>query len=311
EIDPEEARKLAALGYVGTPRERGPGPLPNPRDEVGNLARIKAAFRLADERRLEEAIAALRSLLQENPKLLDAWSKLGEVLVASGRSDEAIEAYRSAIAQAERFSPDLALALGFAYLEQGETAAAASHARLALTTHPRETNELLARVALAEGRFDAAEEHVRSALERGDSQPATLLLLADVERSAGKLERALRTVQEAERRAAELGTGRQGRLQGADYLRGDLLARLDRPEEAAAAYRREIAAFPQHLQAYANLAVVLMIQGRSAEADELLEQMARENPHRGAFLLAAKTLEAFEDRQGAARWRQRAARQDD
>ena len=307
EIDPEEARKLAALGYVGTPRERGAGPLPNPRDEVKNLARIKAAFRFADERRLDEAVAALRSLLQENPKLLDAWSKLGEVLVESGRSEEAIEAYRSAIAHAERFSPDLALALGFAYLKQSETAPAAAHARLALATSPREANELLARVALEEGRFDAAEEHARSALERGDRQPATLLLLAEVERAAGKLERALGTVQEAERRAAALGVGR---LQGADYLRGDLLARLDRPEEAAAAYRREIAAFPQHLQAYANLAVILIIQGRSAEANELLEQMARSNPHRGAFLLAAKTLEAFEDRQGAARWRQRAARQD-
>jgi tetratricopeptide (TPR) repeat protein len=304
-IDPEEARKLAALGYVGTPRERGPGPLPNPRDEVKNLARIKAAFRLADERRLDEAVAALRSLLQENPKLQDAWSKLGEVLVESGRYDEAIEAYRSAIAHAERFSPDLALALGFAYLEKGDTAAAATHARLALTTHPREANELLARAALEEGRVDAAAEHVRSALRQGDRQPATLLLLADVERTAGKLDQALRTVQEAEQRAAELGVGR---LQGADYLRGDLLARLDRPEEAAAAYRREIAAFPRHLQAYANLAVILMIQGRSAEAHELLEQMARSNPHRGAFLLAAKTLEAFEDRQGAARWRQRAAR---
>jgi choline-sulfatase len=308
EIDPEEARKLAALGYVGTPRERGPGPLPNPRDEVKNLARIKTAFRFADERRLDEAIAASRSLLQENPKLLDVWSKLGEVLVESGRYDEAIEVYRSAITHTERFSPDLALALGFAYLKKGDTAAAATHARLALASNPREANELLARVALAEGRFDAAEEHVRSALERGDRQPATLLLLADVERTAGKLDAALRRVQEAERRAAELGVGR---LQGADYLRGDLLARLDRPEEAAAAYRREIAAFPQHLQAYANLAVILMIQGRSAEANELLEQMARENPHRGAFLLAAKTLEAFEDRQGAARWRQRAARQDD
>ena len=310
-IDPEEARKLAALGYVGTPRERGPGPLPNPRDEVKNLARIKAAFRFADERRLDEAVAALRSLLQENPKLQDAWSKLGEVLVESGRYDEAIEVYRSAIAHAERFSPDLALGLGFAYLKKGDTAAAATHARLALTTHPREANELLARVALEEGRFDAAEEHVRSALESGDRQPATLLLLADVERAeptAGKLEQALRTVQEAEQRAAELGIGGQGRLQGADYLRGDLLARLDRPEEAAAAYRREIAAFPRHLQAYANLAVILMIQGRSAEANELFEQMARSNPHRGAFLLAAKTLKAFEDRQGAARWRQRAAR---
>ena len=132
EIDPEDAKKLAALGYVGTPRERGAGPLPNPRDEVENLGRIKAAFRFADERRLDEAIAALRSLLQENPKLLDVWSKLGEVLVESGRYDEAIEAYRSAIARAERFSPDLALALGFAHLKRGEAAPAAAHARLAL-----------------------------------------------------------------------------------------------------------------------------------------------------------------------------------
>ena len=305
EIDPEDARKLAALGYVGTPRERGDGPLPNPRDEVKNLARIKEAFRFADERRLDEATAALRSLLQENPKLLDVGSKLGEVLVESGRYDEAIEVYRSAMTQAERFSPDLALALGFAHLKNGETAPAAAHARLALATSPREANELLARVALEEGRFDAAEEHVRSALQRGDRQPATLLLLADVERTAGRLDAALRTVEEAERRAEELGVGR---LQGADYLRGDLLARLDRPEEAVAAYRREIASFPQHLQAYANLAVILMIQGRSSEANELLEQMARNNPHRGAFLLAAKTLEAFDDREGAARWRQRAAR---
>ncbi len=305
EIDPEEARKLAALGYVGTPRERGSGPLPNPRDEVRNLARIKAAFRFADERRLDEAAAALRGLVQENPRLMDVWSKLGEVLVESGRYDEAIEAYRSAIAHSERFSPDLALGLGFAYLKNDDTAAAATHARLALTSHPREANELLARIALEEGRFDAAVEHAQSALRSGDSQPATLLLLADIERTAGRLDQALRTVQEAERRAEELGIRH---LQGADYLRGDVLARLDRPEEAAAAYRREIAAFPQHLQAYANLAVILMIQGRSAEADELLEQMARSNPHRGAFLLAAKTLEAFEDRQGAARWRQRAAR---
>jgi tetratricopeptide (TPR) repeat protein len=203
--------------------------------------------------------------------------------------------------------------LGFAYLKHGDigdigdTAAAATHARLALTAHPREANELLARVALEEGRFAAAEEHARSALQLGDSQPATLLLLADIERASGKLDQALRRVQEAEQRAADLGVGR---LQGADYLRGDLLARLDRPEEAAAAYRREIAAFPLHLQAYANLAVILMIQGRSAEANELLEQMARSNPHRGAYLLAAKTLDVFEDRQGAARWRQRAARQD-
>ena len=114
----------------------------------------------------------------------------------SGRYDEAIEVYKSAIAHAERFSPDLALALGFAYLKHGETAPAAAYARLALATSPREANELLARVALEERRFAAAEQHVEFALQRGDRQPATLLLLADVQRTAGMLDAALRTVQE-------------------------------------------------------------------------------------------------------------------
>ncbi|HYO76338.1 MAG TPA: tetratricopeptide repeat protein, partial [Thermoanaerobaculia bacterium] len=82
--------------------------MPNPRDEIGALAAIKAAFRLADERRHDEAIAALRTLLERNPRLADAWSKLGELLVATGRNEEAVVAYKSAIAQAERFSPDLA-----------------------------------------------------------------------------------------------------------------------------------------------------------------------------------------------------------
>src|SRR6266487_5629061 len=80
--DLEEAKKLAALGYVGTPRNRS-GPLPDPRDEIGHLPEIKAAFHLADLRRDDEAIPAFRALLERNPHLQDVWSKLGEVLVDS------------------------------------------------------------------------------------------------------------------------------------------------------------------------------------------------------------------------------------
>src|SRR5207237_9654684 len=93
---------------------------------------------------------------------------------------------------------------------------------------------------------------------------------------------------------------------GADYRRGRILALLDRPYDAIAAYRREIANSPAHLQSYSNLAVIYLIEGRRADADRTLEEMTRANPHRGAYLLAAKTLDAFEDRKGAARWRAKA-----
>ncbi len=287
-IDPEEAKKLAALGYVGTPRNRS-GPLPDPRDAIGQLTEIKAAFHLADGRD-DEAIPAFRALLARNPHLQDVWSKLGEVLVDSGRYDEAISTYKSAIAQSEAFSPDLALGLGFAYLKSGKPKEAIPYAEVAMTTNPREANELLARAYVEQRDFAKAEQHAKAAIDGGGRQPASILLLAEVQRAEGKFEAALHTIDVAESRAREMGVRH---LYAADYLRGDVLARFNRPEDAIAAFRREIANSPQHLQSYANLALVYFLEENPRAADEVLAEMVNKNPHRGARALAAKTRAAF------------------
>jgi arylsulfatase A-like enzyme/Flp pilus assembly protein TadD len=284
-IDPEDAKKLAALGYIGTPKNRT-GPLPNPRDEVRHLDEIKIAFHLADQRRYDEAVPVFRRMLQRNPHLSDVWSKLGEILVESGRYKEAIETYKTAIAQSERFSPDLALGLGFAYLKNEQPGETVQHAQLALSTNPREANELLARAYAELRRFPEAEQCARAAIEAGDRQPTSILLLAEVQRAEGNLNGALQTIDQAERRANDLEVPH---LYGIDYLRGDILARLDRPDEAILAFRREIERSPQHMQAYANLALVYFITGKAAEANAVLDELVRANPHRGAYELAAKT----------------------
>ena len=95
---------------------------------------------------------------------------------------------------------------------------------------------------------------------------------------------------EAEARADEMGVKH---LYGIDYLRGDVLARLNRPEDAIAAYRREIANSPEHLQSYANLAVIYFIEENPRAARDVLDEMMRNNPHQGSRVLAAKTLGAF------------------
>jgi len=303
-VDPEEAAKLAALGYVGSPQNRS-GPLPNPRDVIGSLDDIKRAFALADQRRDDEAVRAFRALLAKNPGLQDVWSKLGETLVESGRYDEAIEAYKSAITQSARFPPDLALGLGFAYLKAGKPQEAITHAALAVPMNPREAHELMARALLEQQRYADAEQQARMAIDVGDKQPTSILLLADVQRSEGKLEDALQTMSLAQRRANDLEVPH---LYGIDYLRGDVLARLDRADEAIAAYKSEIAASPEHLQSYANLALIYFIEGKKRQGNATLEEMVRRNPHRGAYALGAKTLEVVGEKGNAARWRKRAAR---
>ena len=248
-VDAEAAKKLAALGYVGTVRQRA-GPLPNPRQQIRLLPDLKRAFQLAAEHRNDEAIAAFRALLKTNPALTDVSTRLGEVLLESGRAEEAVAVYRAAIARSEHFSPDLTLALAVALSRAG---------------HHRE-----------------AATHGNAALAAGDREPREMLMVAEMQRAAGDYAAALRTLDRA------------GDVEGVDHARGDIYARTDRPDDAIAAYRREIGRHPAHLQSYANLAVIHMILGQPRQAQAVLEDMVRANPNEAAAALARKTRAAFE-----------------
>ena len=290
-IDPEDAAKLAALGYVGTARSPSEtGPLPNPRDMLPYLERIKAGFKLADEHRYGEAIEVMRGLVKENPRLFDAWDRLGQLYAEIGDYDRAIVAYREAMQRSQRFSPEMALSLGDTYLKAGQPAEAERYAQLAMKSVPANAHALLARTALARRDFPAAEREAAAAIGVHNPQPTALLLMADVKRAEGDLRGALAAAEAAARRARELGVEKLYRL---DFIRGDVLARMDRVPEAVAAYEREIANFPQDTQAYANLAIIYFITGRNADVDRLLAAMVKANPHPGARALAARTRQSL------------------
>jgi len=289
-IDPEDAKKLAALGYLGSVSTNANASLPNPKDMLPYLERIKSGFRLADERKYAEAVRTLRALLEENPGLFDVWDKLGETLMAMGDYEEAIRVYRNAMSRTQRFSPEMALSLGNAYLETKQLDEAARHADLVRKALPGGAHTLLARIAIERGDFATAEREAQLAIGTQSPQPAAMLLLADVKRARGDLAGALAACDAAAQRARELNVPALYRL---DFLRGDVLARMDRPEEAEAAYRREIANFPQNAQAYANLAIVYFVQGRRSDVERVLLEMVAANPHPGARALAARTRESF------------------
>ena len=56
------------------------------------------------------------------------------------------------------------------------------HAQLALSMNPREANELLARAYTELRQYAQAEQCARNAIEAGDHQPTSILLLAEVQR---------------------------------------------------------------------------------------------------------------------------------
>ncbi len=305
QVDEETLKRLAALGYIGGVRDRSAtAALPNPVDNLKYLARMQQGWRLADARRDAEAIEVLRSVVKDNPGMADVWIKLGEVYSDAGRDREAAEAYRHALEPSPVFLPDIAVALGFVELRLEHLDEAERLARSALADVPTKAHELLARVALARSDLAAAEREAAAAAGARNPQPSAILVMAEVKLKAGQPARALEVVDQAEVYARQL---RLEKVYNLEFLRGDALARLNRPDEAEAAFRREIELFPAHNQPYANLAVIRFIRGDREGASRLIEEMVRVNPSPRAFELAATTLETLGNRAAAEAYRRKAA----
>ncbi|MCC6132780.1 MAG: sulfatase-like hydrolase/transferase [Acidobacteria bacterium] len=303
-VDEETMKRLASLGYIGSMKDpSSAADLPNPVDNVKYLKLLEEGWRLAANHENAKAAATFRELVAQNPGMFDAWVQLGVLYAEMGRDDDAAAAYRRALAVSPVFLPDLATELGLIEVRRKQFDEAEKLARRALDGVPAKARELLARIALARGDLPAAEKEARAAAESRNPQPSTVLVMAEIQSKAGRLEDSLASIAEARRLADALHLGAVYQL---EFLRGDALARLNRLDEAEAAFLEEVKGFPLHAQAHASLAVVRFLKGDRAGAERRLEEMVRLNPSPAAYSIGIQTLSSLGFPEKAAAWRKKA-----
>ena len=309
-VTAEERERLRSLGYLAAgpePAEPRSG-LPNPRDRLVSYSRVRAALALAAAGRDAEAVRALDAVIAENPGFVDARVERAEALGRLGRYRDSETAYREVISIAPTLAAPLSLTLGRVHLEMGRLADAAAAARQALASEPGPGHELLASVALAGGHLDEAESEARLVAADAGAEARAAVVRAEVAARRGQLPAALAQVDEAARTGAARALGPVPWL---EFVRGDVLARLGRNEEAEAALRQEIRDFPGHARAYASLAIVTALRGRPiGESRRLLQAMQHAVPSPQSAQLAARALAFIEDgvsRRGASSGSRRGA----
>jgi tetratricopeptide (TPR) repeat protein len=285
-IDPEEAKKLAALGYLSSPAAAAGGPLPDPKDEIGQLAVMSRAAARARAGDLAGAIADDRAVVARNPKVTEAWNALGSALERAGRLDEAAEAYRSALAAAPELAGELGLRLGTVLMRMGKFDDAQRHASLAERSNFAASKLLEAKISIARNDPAGAVRAAQLARSDASTEPAAVVLLAFVAARQGRLQEAMSLIQSVDALRAERHLDAVEQL---ELVRGDVLARLDRYDEAVAAFEREIQLFPSDMQAYADLALLHAAAGQRARAHAVLGALTKANPNAQARELAAKT----------------------
>ncbi len=302
-IDPEEAAKLAALGYLGGTENAADANLPDPKDRIGEIAQMNAGVRLADRGEHDKAIAALRAVIAKNPRLTDAWTHLARTYELKGDFGSAVDAYRRSIQLAPAMSSDKALSLAALYLNLANLEEAEKHAQLAMRGHPAAGRIVIGRVALARRDLATAKRQGREAGSDPSSKPAALVLLAQVALIERDFGQAMSLADDAERLTRETGANPVPLV---DYVRGNVHAFSGRAAEAEAAFRREIETFPHEREAYASLAVLQLLQGKGAEAEATMRRFVEANPGSASYLFAARTFAEVGDQRRAAAWRAKA-----
>jgi arylsulfatase A-like enzyme/thioredoxin-like negative regulator of GroEL len=302
DVDPEEAAKLAALGYLGQTRSTADGTaLPDPKDRMAELEQLKAGSELERRGATQAAIEMYEAIVAKSPGFADAWFRLAAAQEKLSRLEQALRSYRAGINAAPILAQQMAIAVGTLHLRLGQLAEAEAHARLAAKTQSAAAHQLLARVALARGDRSAAEREAHAAMNDPLYRDAATVLLARIAIEEGKTGDALRLLD-------DLKKGNRTPVLDLESTRGDALARMERVGEAKNAFAAEIAAFPNNREAYTRLAVLYAMLGRGGDAEDTLQRMFDANHSASTARLAAETWSVVENRSAAARWNERAAR---
>jgi tetratricopeptide (TPR) repeat protein len=288
-IDPEDQKKLAALGYVGS--TQASGPLPDPKEKIGSLHEFKVALQQFTHGDDGGCRRTLRALLGSDPAFIDAYGLLAQSERRSGNTAAAIDALKAAMTRAPADS-HIALALADALWVAGEKQQAREHAQLATRDNPALAHELLATFAFRDGKLAAARSEVDAALATAPDRVQTLLLAATIADHNGNYEREIALLD----RVVEISQSRGANApKGTQKQRGDVLLHLQKVADAEAAFRAETSAYPQNRDAWTSLAAVLAAEGRRGEAEQTLRAALEKNPDGRMRALAEEAAVAFND----------------
>ena len=286
-VDPEVQERLQALGYVSGPvsaRTLEDRPRGDPKDKIGLYNRLKQAARDAASGRFDEASAKVRSVVAEDPEVVEAYTLLGDFQSKARRYEEAVGSYREALAR-DAENPGAVFGLALAFKSLGRLADAEAGFERARQLDPRLPRALwqLADIRMQRGDHAGALPLLQEALAIKGDMPAYLLKLGECYLEMQRLEEAERTLREAIRLRPD--------LRAAHF---DLaLVRESRGDTASAMveYEAEVRAHDDAYRAAFNLGRLLLKAGRPQEAAQRLEQALAARPDLAvAQLFLAKAL---------------------
>ena len=233
------------------------------------LLHFNRGVALADDKRYEEAIAALRTGLSLDATHAEARLTLAKVLVTSHQYEEAlteIDKYTAlAGAISQGFDELYVRGLALRHLNSLQESEAALRAGLQIDPGHADALFNLGAVLARQGEFEESEAYLRKAAGLDPSKPEIRYQLSQVLRRIGDTDGAERELEEFQRlRAKQQQDAQVSTL----MLRAKQSISQGRPDDAKELYQQVIRQDPANVSAHLNLGIAYeqLGQGRLAEA---------------------------------------------
>jgi len=270
-IPEDVSRRLKSLGYVGStaaPASASNANLTDPKDGIASFETFKKGLAAEHAGRIAEAIQIYRSVLAQNPRMVDAWESLAKALVASGQTRDGIAAFRSA-SEVDPLKPEAHLALARIYAVEGQPVLARQHAEIGSQRDPAQGFEILAALMMDAARWNDADALARRSLDADSSRYMSEFFLGVIAQERGKCAEAIPHFE----RAIE-GKRVEPRAVVRNLHAGlaDCFARTGREADAEREFKAELAVIPDSPEARRGLVALYKAQGREKEANALLRR---------------------------------------
>jgi tetratricopeptide (TPR) repeat protein len=290
----EQEKRLALGGFLAGPAQPTDSSTAPAFGDTGVFDAHRRAARLVGEDKIAEAIQALQKVAQAHPELGAVHWEVGELLLRAGRVDEAV----AALERADKAWPNslaVALALSDALRRGGKLEPAKAFADAAIVRAEQGTpqdrlaaHETAARVALALRDAAAATTHATVSAEVDPASRLPGFVRGRLLFDEGKFEEAVEAFSENEAPASD-ETPAPPPVAELELYRGESLVHLDRTEDAEAAFRSEILAFPRDPRAYLSLATLYQ-STKPEEVEGVLDELIEAVPTPEVYGLVATAL---------------------
>jgi choline-sulfatase len=291
EVDPEAKARLAALGYVGSfvmsADSARRGELADPKDKVHLFNMISHARDLTkQENAFDEIVGTLRKVLQEDPKVIDAWFMLGNVHASRGKHADAIGFFKRAL----ELKPDDEMAvinMANAYRNMGRDEEALVGYQRFLQLDPRnaQVRYEAAQILIDRGKYDEAGAQLRRTLDLEPKLAAARNALGVIAIRRGDLAGAEREIRAAIEQKPDV------RL--AHFNLALIAEQRGQAQLAIAEYQKELSTHPNAFKAAFNLGRIYEQLGDKAAQETSFRQAIEINPNfvEGHFYLAKLYLD--------------------